>query len=123
MAEGRMQFMLMCCFDEERWNALPESERDDIMQRYGEWVDELKSSGHHIAGGKLEESASSTTVRVRDGKPVAVDGPFSESKEQIGGYHLLECSSREEAIRLAQKIPTLPAGGTVEVRPQMFALD
>ena len=117
-----MQFM-MCCFDEERWNALPEAERDDIMQRYGEWIEDLKASGHHLAGGKLDESTTSTTVRVRDGKSLAVDGPFSEAKEQIGGYHLLECSSREEAVSLAQKIPTLPAGGTVEVRPQLFALD
>jgi hypothetical protein len=117
-----MQFLLMCCFDEQRWNALPEAQRDDIMKKYGQWVEHQTAAGHYLAGGKLDASPTANTVRQRNGKAVVVDGPFSEAKEQIGGFHVIECADRDAAIAIAQTIPTLPAGGTIEVREQLWAL-
>ena len=122
LGETKMQFVLMCCFDESRWNALPEERRDDIMRAYKAWVDEQVAAGRYVTGSKLEASPAATTVRERDGKAVIVDGPFSEAKEQVGGIHVIECNDRDEAVAIARGIPTLPAGGTIEVRPQLYAL-
>jgi hypothetical protein len=112
-----MQYLLMCCFDEKRWEALPDSRREQIMGRYQALEQELIESGCYRAGVKLGPSSTTTTVRMINGKPAITDGPFAETKEQIGGYHLIECSNLDEAIAIAMRIPTLPAGGTVEVRP------
>ncbi|HEX6929146.1 MAG TPA: YciI family protein [Gammaproteobacteria bacterium] len=114
-----MQFMLLCCFDESRWTALSGNERDRIMNDYGQWIENNVSSGHYLAGGKLDGSRTATTVRERNGKAQITDGPFSETKEQIGGFHIIECRDREEAVGIARRLPTLPAGGTVEVRPML----
>ena len=112
-----MQYLLMCCFDEKRWESLPEAERAGIMKQYGEVIESMTRSGHYLAGAKLKGTAAATTVRERNGKPVITDGPFAETKEQLGGYHVLECKDLDEAIAMARRIPTLPAGGTIEVRP------
>lgn len=116
-----MQFLLMCCFDESRWANLPGVERDRIMAEYGKYVHELKQSGRLLGGAKLEACASAVTVRERSGRPLTTDGPFAETKEQMGGYHVIECTDRDEALVIARRIPTLPAGGAVEVRPIQFA--
>jgi hypothetical protein len=112
-----MQYLLMCCFEEARWTALPGSERDRIMDEYGKLIHELKLSGRLLAGAKLDQSASAVTVRKKNGTPAFVDGPFAETKEQLGGYHLIECKDQDEAVLIALRIPTLAAGGAVEVRP------
>jgi hypothetical protein len=112
-----MQYLLMCCFDEEAWVKVPESQRDKIMQEYGAWQQRMVTSGHYRAGAKLGPSSSATTVREKNGKPVITDGPFVETKEQLGGYHLIECKDRDEAISIAMRIPTVRVGGTIEVRP------
>ena len=111
-----MQYLLLCCFDEKQWEAIPESQRDTIMREYGELIESLDQSGHHVAGGKLQSSSTATTVRGRSGKPVITDGPFAETKEQLGGYHLVECKDLDEALSIAKRIPTIPYGGAVEVR-------
>jgi hypothetical protein len=115
-----MQCLLMCCFDEALWPKLSEADRARIMDEYGKLIHELKASGRLLAGAKLDDSANSVTVREQDGKPLITDGPFSETKEQLGGYHLVECKDRDDAVSIAQRIPTLPAGGTIEVRPVLF---
>ena len=112
-----MQYLLMCCFDERAWERIPGPQRDALMRDYGEFVRGLAQSGCLRAGAKLGPSATATTVRVRDGKAVVTDGPFAETKEQLGGYHLVECRDLDEAIAIASRIPTLPFGGSVEVRP------
>jgi hypothetical protein len=112
-----MQYLLLCCFDEERWANLPESRRDEIMREYGAWKQDVIKHGQHLAGAKLQPTSSATTVRARNGKPVFTDGPFAETKEQLGGYHLIECRDLDEALSLARRIPTLDAGGAIEVRP------
>lgn len=117
-----MQFLLMCCSESARWGALAEDERAQIMREYELWVREHVASGHYVTGGKLDESHTATTVREHNGKAQITDGPFAETREQIGGYHLIECRDRDEAIAIAQRIPTLRAGGTVEVRPLLGQL-
>lgn len=112
-----MQYLLMCCFEEAAWAKLPDSQRAKIMEDYGRLVHELKESGRLLAGAKLDGTAAAVTVRQRHGKPLITDGPFAETREQLGGYHLIECKDRNEAVAIAQRIPTLAAGGAVEVRP------
>jgi hypothetical protein len=111
-----MQYMLMCCFNETAWNQLPSAQRDRIMQDYGDWVQNLVGAGHFRGGAKLLPAPSAKTVRMKNGKAVFTDGPFAETKEQLGGYHLIECNDLTEALAIAARIPTLTAGGTVEVR-------
>jgi hypothetical protein len=112
-----MEYLLLCCFDEERWMNLPQSRRDEIMRDYGAWIQDAKQRGQYRAGAKLQPTASATTVRERNGKPALTDGPFAETKEQLGGYHLIECQDLDEALAIARRIPTLEAGGAIEVRP------
>ncbi|MGH8532590.1 MAG: YciI family protein [Gammaproteobacteria bacterium] len=112
-----MQYLLMCCFDETQWRKIPESQRDAIMEEYGEFVQSIVKSGHYLAGAKLQSISTATTVRGRNGKPVITDGPFAETKEQLGGYHLVECKDLDEALSIAKRIPTIRVGGTIEVRP------
>ena len=117
-----MQYLLLCCFDEELWEKIPESQRHTIMEEYRAFEQDLVKSGHYRAGAKLKPSSTATTVRLNKGKPAVTDGPFAETKEQIGGYYLVECKDLDEAIAIARRIPTLPAGGTVEVRPIEHAI-
>ena len=112
-----MQFLLMCCFEETRWAKLPEAERPRIMGEYGKLMQELQASGRQLASAKLDRCASAVTVRQKDGRPFFTDGPFAETKEQLGGYHLIDCKDRDEAVSIALRIPTLAAGGSIEVRP------
>lgn len=112
-----MQYLLLCCFEEKRWLEIPDAQRTTIMQEYAALLKSLDESGQHLSGAQLQPTATATTVRARDGKPAVTDGPFAETKEQLGGYHLLECRDLDEAIAIARRIPTIPFGGTVEVRP------
>jgi hypothetical protein len=109
--------MLMCCIDERRWQALSAAERDAVMADYREWVTDLERAGQHRATQKLAGSPAARTLRLRDGKAVVTDGPFAETKEQVGGFHIVECRDVEEALAIAARIPTLRVGGTIEVRP------
>jgi hypothetical protein len=111
-----MQVMMLCCIDEKRWNAMPESSRDAVMRDYGAWVADLERQGKHRMSARLAPVGTARTVRLQAGRKVVMDGPFAETKEQFGGYHLLECSDLEEAMAIAGRIPTLPHGGVVEVR-------
>jgi hypothetical protein len=112
-----MRYLLLCCFEEKRWDSIPESQRDLIMREYGELLRGLDTSGQHLASGRLQASSTATTVRGVGGRPTVTDGPFAETKEQLGGYHLVECKDLDEAMSIAKRIPTIPHGGTVEVRP------
>lgn len=118
-----MQYLLMCCFEQKRWEELPDAERARIMEDYRALIQEAKRSGHYLAGAKLDESAHAVTVRKKNGKTTVMDGPFAETKEQLGGYHLVECRDLDEAIALAKRIPTLPAGGSIEVRAVLSCED
>jgi len=111
-----MRYLLLCCASEQQWNGMTESQRGKIMRDYGELIRSLDQSGHHIASAQLQPAATAATVRSNNGKPTVTDGPFADTKEQLGGYHLLECRDFDEAISIAKRIPTIPHGGTVEVR-------
>ena len=96
--------------------ALPEASREAVMRDYGQWIAELERRGKHRMSAKLAPTATAHTVRQLRGRRVVMDGPFAETKEQFGGYHLVECQDLDEAMTLAGRIPTLPHGGVVEVR-------
>ena len=112
-----MHYMLMCCIDEAAWGAMAPSARDDVMRDYGAVIEDLVKDGRYVAGGKLRSASTATTIRRKGGRTVLTDGPFAETKEQLGGYHVVECADIDEAIAVAQRIPTLRVGGTIEVRP------
>jgi hypothetical protein len=112
-----MQYLLMCCINEAQWISTPEAQRDEVMRKYHDLIGDLVASGRYISGAKLGPTSAATMVRQRNGKVAITDGPFAETKEQLGGYHVVECHDLDEAIAIAQRIPTLPVGGAVEVRP------
>ena len=112
-----MQYMLMYCFDEKAWTQMPGEEKDRIIRDYGALIRSLVKSGQFRGGGPLAPTSSATTVRMKNGKTVFTDGPFAETKEQLGGYHVIECHNLDEALSIATRIPTLPVGGAIEVRP------
>lgn len=105
-----MQYMALI-YNEERGAPSPE-----MFQEYGKYTQDIIARGQFKAGDALQPSSSATCVCVRDGKKVVKDGPFSETKEQLGGYYLLECANLDEAIEAASKIPGARTG-TIEVRP------
>lgn len=111
-----MQYLLLCRFNEDDWNAIPDAERDEIMEEYHGVLDALERDGKHLATGKLQPVGTGLTVRHADGRPVT-DGPFLETKEHLGGYHLVEAASMDEATVIASRFPTLARGGAMEVRP------
>lgn len=116
-----MQYLLMCYISEDLWRKIPEEQRNKIMKEYQEMIQETKKSGHHRDGAMLAPSTAATTVRKRNGKRLITDGPFAETKEQLGGYHVMECKDLDEAISIALRIPTLQVGGTIEVRAVEFS--
>ena len=111
-----MQYMLMCCIDESRWLALPDGERDAIMRDYGAWVADLERAGQHRREREAGREPGREDAEVQGGRRIVTDGPFAETKEQFGGFHLVECRDLDEALALAERIPTLRVGGAIEVR-------
>src|SRR3954447_15254271 len=108
--------MLLIHDDETKWATFAEEERRGFMQEFFDYTNELRESGAYVAGAQLQPAAASTTVQVRDGETVTTDGPFAETKEQLGGYYLIDVESHEEALEWATKLPAA-RWGTVEVRP------
>jgi len=91
---------------------------DTLIQQYGEFGEAAGAAGVLVGGNALEPVSTATSVRVRHGKSELIDGPFAETKEQLGGYYMLDCKDLDEALEWAAKIPTARYG-TVEVRPVM----
>lgn len=112
-----MQYLLLIYSDENR-PALSDAENAEVIAAYGVFTKSIMESGNHLAGQALEPTATATTVRVRDGKPLSVDGPFAETKEQLGGFYMIEAADLDEATAIAARIPTA-AHGSIEVRPIM----
>ena len=111
-----MKYLLMCCHEEKTLDAMPKSECDAVMEETLAYCEALKKSGHLIAVEQLEPVQTSMTVRVRNGKLSATDGPFAETKEQLGGYFLINVRDLNEAIQVASKFPAVRFG-SMEVRP------
>jgi hypothetical protein len=113
-----MQYMLLIYDNEKHWPSLNEKERNAIMGEYFAFTEDLKKSGALVAGDALQPTSSATTVRVREGKRLTTDGPFAETKEQLGGYYLVNAKDLDEAMAMAARIPAARIG-SVEVRPVM----
>ncbi len=111
-----MQYMLLINSSEESWNSLTEAEQGEMYAAYGAFTQEIKAKGAFLAGDQLAGAGDATTVRVRGGETLVTDGPFAETKEQLGGYYLIEAESIDEAIEWAAKIPGARYG-VIEVRP------
>ncbi len=111
-----MKYMLLICRDEPAWDRLGVAERQQIYRETVELSEELRSRGQYLGGFPLHPSSAATSVRVRDGKRLVTDGPFAESREQLGGYMLIDVKDLDEAIAIAGRIP-LARTSTVEVRP------
>jgi hypothetical protein len=111
-----MKYMLMICRDEPVWNKLDLRERQQIYADTLKLSEELTARGQYLGGFPLHPSSSATSVRVRDGKRLVTDGPFAETREQLGGYMLIDVKDLDEAITIAARVP-LARTSTVEVRP------
>lgn len=111
-----MQYMLLIYGDEKWWaNASPE-ELQSTMSAYLAYTNAIREAGVYVSGAPLEDTQAATTVRVADGKTTTVDGPFAETKEQLGGYYLIEVPNADEALKWAARCPGA-SRGSIEVRP------
>ena len=108
-----MRYMLLIYLDE---HALDETERERCYRESAQLAHQLSAAGQYRAAAPLEPTATATTVRVREGKRVVTDGPFAETKEQLGGYFLIDATDLDDAIAIAARIP-MARRGTIEVRP------
>lgn len=111
-----MQYLLMIYRSEAELGKMTPADRQKMSAEYGAFTQSIVQSGHFKAGDGLQPSTTATTVRVRDGKTLTTDGPFAETREQLGGYFLIDARDREEAIAVAARIP-MARKGTVEIRP------
>ena len=110
-----MKVMALIYGDEGKWDSFSDEERNAVYERHSAFRRQVARKV--LDGAELAPSRSATTVRVRNGETVVTDGPYAETKEQLGGFYLLECENLDEAIAWARKIP-MP-GGKVELRPVM----
>jgi len=111
-----MKYMLMICTDESGLEALSPEEGAAVLAEYGAFWEEMTGRGVLVGGERLRPTSDATSVRVREGETLTFDGPFAETKEQVGGYYLVDCKDLDEAIEIAAKIPGARLG-TIEVRP------
>jgi hypothetical protein len=111
-----MRYLLMICTDESAVGARGPEEASAVQAEFDAFGEEMGRRGVLLGGDRLRPTAAATTVRVRDGGVLVADGPFAETKEQIGGYCLVDCKDLDEAIEVASRIPGA-RDGTVEVRP------
>ena len=111
-----MKYLCLIYEDEKAWLNLPKEQSDAIMGEYFGFTEDIRKSGHYVGGDALHPTNTATTIRVRNGKTSATDGPFAETKEQLGGYYLIEAKDLNEAIQVASRIPSARFG-SVEIRP------
>lgn len=111
-----MQYLLLIYDRESDWAALSEAEKGTIMKDYYAFTSSIRESGHYQGGNPLQPVATATTVQVRNGKTITTDGPFAETREQLGGYYLVEAKDLDDAIGVAARIPGARMG-SIEVRP------
>ena len=115
-----MQYLLLIYQNEKAWDALTEDERNKAFGEYMQFTSDIKASGHYRASDALQPTSTATSVRVRGGKAQTTDGPFAETREQLGGYYLVEAKDLDEATKLAARIPDARIGnGVIEIRPVM----
>jgi hypothetical protein len=108
-----MKYLLLIYLEE---NALSQTEREDCYVKSAQLAQQLNSNGQYLATAPLHPVATATSVRVRDGKSLVTDGPFAETREQLGGFFLINAQDLDEAMAIAARIPAVEVG-TVEIRP------
>ncbi len=113
-----MQYLLLIYESEAEAQAMAPAAYGEMMAGYGGFTRDLVASGKFKAGDALQPTSTATTVRVREGKTLATDGPFAETREQLGGYYLVEAGDLDDAIAIAARIPGA-ATGSIEIRPVM----
>lgn len=113
-----MKYLCLIYEDEKKVTTMAKSEADAFTGEYFAFTDGIRKSGHYVAGEALQPVGTATTVRVRNGKMSATDGPFAETKEQLGGFYLINAKDLNDAIQVASKIPSARLG-SIEVRPIM----
>jgi hypothetical protein len=118
VSEVPVKYLLTIYTDESRYATMTPDDSARMMAEYGAFGQEAQEAGVLLGGEGLQPTATATTVRVRDGEALFTDGPFAETREQLGGYYVLECGDLDEAARWAAKIPDARTGA-VEVRPIM----
>ena len=111
-----MQYLLLIYGNEEYFGKLTEGEQGGIMKEYGDFTKSIAQSGHYRGGHELAAISTATMVRIRDKKRLVTDGPFAETKEQLGGYYLIEARDLDDALAVAARIPSA-RWGSIEVRP------
>ena len=111
-----MRYVCLIYDEEKKLEKMSKEESDQFMGEYFAFTDAIKQNGHYLGGEALQGVQTATTVRVRNGKISATDGPFAETKEQLGGFYLINARDLNDAIQVAAKIPSARLG-TVEVRP------
>jgi len=111
-----MQYLLMICGNEAEFGKMTPNEESAMHEEYGKLIQELSGEGKFLGGNQLKPTTTATTVRVRAGKRTVTDGPFVETKEQLGGYFLVNANDLDEAIAIAARIPSARTG-SIEVRP------
>jgi len=113
-----MQYLLLIYDNEANFVDCSDDDKNQVMADYGAFTQSIIDNGNFKAGDALLPTTTATTVRVRDGKMTTTDGPFAETKEQLGGYYLVEAKDIDEATEIASRIPTAKIG-SIEVRPIM----
>jgi hypothetical protein len=113
-----MKYMLLIYDDEKGWAGLSEAERQRYMGEFGKLRQEI--AGQYVRGSQLHPTSATTTVKTRNGKRLVTDGPFAETREQIGGFWLIDVNDLDAAIAIAARIPSGPMG-VVEIRPVVEA--
>jgi hypothetical protein len=111
-----MQYLLLIYAEEADENRMDPAKMGAVMQAYGQFTQSIRASGHWLASNRLRPIADATTVRVRKGKIMKTDGPFAETREQLGGFYLVEAKDLDEALAIAARIPSAEFG-SIEVRP------
>jgi len=111
-----MKYLCLIYDEEKRFESMARGEMDTLMEEYFAFTKDIRQSGHYLGGNDLQPTRSATTVRVRNGRTSTTDGPFAETKEQLGGYYLIEAKDLNEAIQVASRIPSAKLGA-IEVRP------
>lgn len=111
-----MKYLCLIYDEEKKLEALSKAEVDALMSEYFAFTNAIRGSGHYLGGNDLQPTRNATTIRVRNGQTSMTDGPFAETKEQLGGYYLIEARDLNEAIQIASRIPSAKLG-SIEVRP------
>jgi hypothetical protein len=111
-----MQYLLLIYGNEEAFGKMTKGEQDGVLKEYGDFTKSIAQSGHYRGGNELAAISTATTVRMRDKKRLVTDGPFAETKEQLGGYYLIEAKDLDDALAVAARIPSA-RWGSIEVRP------